>query len=334
MVLLIASVMEVYGTILCLGSEMLNHWANVDTKSLVHTWVMALKGKVSSMQPTPRDESDQIARVTPRDACATCGMILLMPGVQRAALQYCCNGCVPRGGRPPGSLSRPDRGISLETARAVHIAADRATIASFVSKIELLRLYEQKLERLQVTATSNDGKRSCATADGHWALLPFHIELHFDALEAGGYKSTLCSGGPIVGLRGGFVIEPDGDAGCTVTHFENYEFAGGALGNRIARIVQPYIGWSMDRELRLLKRLIEDPALLADALRMFNPRQLAVDPDVPVWDPQRPHSARRGWLARVPSPALAALGVAFAAGALAAGPFWRRRRAVARRPGL
>ncbi|HEX3855566.1 MAG TPA: emopamil-binding family protein [Polyangiaceae bacterium] len=38
--LLIVSVMEVYGTVLYFGSEMMNGWANVDTKSFVHTWVM------------------------------------------------------------------------------------------------------------------------------------------------------------------------------------------------------------------------------------------------------------------------------------------------------
>jgi len=38
--LLIASVMEVYGTILYFGSEMLNGWRNVDTGSFVHTWLM------------------------------------------------------------------------------------------------------------------------------------------------------------------------------------------------------------------------------------------------------------------------------------------------------
>ena len=40
MALLVASVMEVYGTIMYFGSEMLNHWANVDTASFLHTWVM------------------------------------------------------------------------------------------------------------------------------------------------------------------------------------------------------------------------------------------------------------------------------------------------------
>ena len=38
--LLIVSVMEVYGTILYFGSEMLNHWRNLDTGSFVHTWLM------------------------------------------------------------------------------------------------------------------------------------------------------------------------------------------------------------------------------------------------------------------------------------------------------
>ncbi|MGZ6496999.1 MAG: EXPERA domain-containing protein [Actinomycetota bacterium] len=40
MALLIASVMEVYGTILYFGSELFGRFANVDTTSFVHTWVM------------------------------------------------------------------------------------------------------------------------------------------------------------------------------------------------------------------------------------------------------------------------------------------------------
>ena len=38
--LFIASVMEVYGTLLYFGSELLDRWHSVDTASVVHTWVM------------------------------------------------------------------------------------------------------------------------------------------------------------------------------------------------------------------------------------------------------------------------------------------------------
>lgn len=38
--LLVVSVMEVYGTVMYFGSEYLNRWANVDTASFVHTWIM------------------------------------------------------------------------------------------------------------------------------------------------------------------------------------------------------------------------------------------------------------------------------------------------------
>ena len=40
MALFIASVMEVDGTLLYFGSELLNGWRNVDTTSFVHTWLM------------------------------------------------------------------------------------------------------------------------------------------------------------------------------------------------------------------------------------------------------------------------------------------------------
>lgn len=38
--LLVVSVMEIYGTIMYFGSELMNRWANVDTSSFVHTWLM------------------------------------------------------------------------------------------------------------------------------------------------------------------------------------------------------------------------------------------------------------------------------------------------------
>lgn len=38
--LLVVSVMEAYGTVLYFGSELFNHFANVDTTSAVHTWLM------------------------------------------------------------------------------------------------------------------------------------------------------------------------------------------------------------------------------------------------------------------------------------------------------
>jgi len=40
MALFVASVMEVDGTLLYFGSELLDHWRSVDTASFVHTWVM------------------------------------------------------------------------------------------------------------------------------------------------------------------------------------------------------------------------------------------------------------------------------------------------------
>ena len=38
--LLVVSVMEIYGTVLYFGSELFNRFANVDTSSALHTWLM------------------------------------------------------------------------------------------------------------------------------------------------------------------------------------------------------------------------------------------------------------------------------------------------------
>lgn len=227
--------------------------------------------------------------VEPRTVCATCGMTLVVPGLLQAGSAYCCHGCVPAAGKAAGATFAPPRHGALETARAIRIDAAADVVSRFLANIELLHLYEQKLERLQVTAVSEDGRRACATADGNFGLLPFHIELHFDfdAIQGGGYKSTICDAGPITALRGGFVVAPEG-AGCVVTHFENYEFAHGGTFEFVGRLFKPYIGWSMDRELRALKQLVEDPAVLGRALRLRRPHRLPIDRAAAVWDPEHP----------------------------------------------
>ena len=71
-----------------------------------------------------------------------------------------------------------------------------------------------------------------------------------------------------------------------------------ALSARFGAFVRPYVGWSMARELRTLKRLVEDPAALVEALRGGDPRKIAVDPSVEVWGPTSHRPPKRGWLAR------------------------------------
>lgn len=232
--------------------------------------------------------------------CAACGMLLTMPGYSRDGRFSCCAGC-ERSGTHAGPLYTPDE-HRVHTARAIHLDADLDRVAAFLSDIELLPLYEQKLDRLHVTARSADGKTACASADGRFAFITYHIELHFDALRPGGYKSTLCSPGPIAGLRGTFEPSNADRGGTIVTHTETYEFLGGRIGEAMGQLAHPYIGWSMERELRTLKRLVESPNALAEALRIGDPRKIPVDPKSVVWDPTSDRPGRRGFLSRVPLP--------------------------------
>jgi len=267
-------------------------------------------------------------QVSRHEVCATCGMTLMLPGVQRDGQRYCCHGCVPQPEQAGGALHSPEPQRSVGAVRAVSISAKPEDASAFLADIKLLALYEQKLARIQLTGVGQDGKTACATADGQFGAFPYHIELHFYAVE-GGYRSTLCSGGPIVGLRGTFVARP-AEGGCVVTHSEQYELRGGWLGTWLGRLLQPYIGWSMERELRTLKRLIEEPAALGEALRKRDPRQIEVDPSVPVWDPRREGSERRGLTARAPTPELVTLLTGIGLGALLAGGVFVGVRALSR----
>ena len=259
--------------------------------------------------------------------CATCGMLLTLPGYRRDGRFYCCAGCA-RSGADAGRLFTPEH-HRVHTARAIHLEAELDRVAAFLADIELLPLYEQKLDRLHVTACGTDGKTACASADGRFAFMTYHIELHFDALQEGGYKSTLCSKGPIAGLRGTFEPTASDRGGTVVTHTETYEFLAGAVGHAMGQFARPYIGWSMERELRTLKRLVEQPNALAEALRIGDPRKIPVDASAVVWDPTSDRPGRRGLFPRVPLPetimVLGALGVG-ALGGLAIGRSRRRRR--------
>jgi hypothetical protein len=257
--------------------------------------------------------------------CDTCGLHLELPPIVAGEHGFCCRGCARAFDRGEGmALARPDA-RHVAVTRAVRIERPPDQVAVFLSDIELLHLYEQKLSRLQITALSEGGKRACATADGHFGLLTYHIELHFDAFEGGGYQSTLCDRGPIAALEGTFSVEP-ADRGCVVIHVEDYHFLGGALGHAMGRAYVPYIGWSMARELRTLKRLVEDPVALGEAVRIGDPRTIAIDPRVRVWDPTRDRPARRAWLSRVPTPTTVAIASAFVAGALTGAGTMRYRR--------
>ncbi len=148
-------------------------------------------------------------------------------------------------------------------------------------------------------------------------MLTYHIELLFKASRGGGYESTLCSSGPIRGLRGDFSVAAGVEGESVVTHFERYEFFGGSAVRHLFKLALPYLGWSIARELRTLKRLVEDPAALGEALRCGDPRRIPVDPGVLVWDPTRAGSGSRGLTRRALRPQTAAAAAAFVVGGLA-----------------
>lgn len=253
---------------------------------------------------------EEAARMT----CATCGMTLAVPGIIAGGRSYCCHGCAPgEDGRPRMMLKPPVRS-SIEVARAVHIAAPRERVEGLLGDLELLRLYEQKLGTFEITAISADGKTACAMAHGQFGLLPYYVEFHIKA-GGGGYESTLCSAGPVVGLRGTFESE-EIEGGTLVTHVESYEMKGGVFGRAIGRLVKPFLEWSLERELRVLKTLIEDPAALGEALRIGDSRRIPVDPAIAVFDPQAPTKPVRGRVRRVPTPYVAGLSVALIAGGI------------------
>lgn len=152
--------------------------------------------------------------------------------------RYCCHGCVPsreRSERHAGALRPPAWGRSVEVHRAVFIAEDPEEVGRFLADIDLLHPYEQKLAQIQITGIGQNEKTACATADGHFGPVLYHIELHFDAADGGGYESTLCSGGPILGLRGSFKVHP-AEGGCVVTHVERYQFAPGPIAWRLGQL--------------------------------------------------------------------------------------------------
>jgi hypothetical protein len=258
------------------------------------------------------------------EACPTCGMILKVAGVRYEGRSYCCHGCVPYNGEAPHAQHVPGE-RKVEVVRAVHVAAAPEQTSAFIRDLSLLHLYEQKLRRIEITAVAPDGKTACATASGYFGYAPYTVDFHFD-LQKGGYQSTMCTGGPIEALSGSFLVLPS-NGGSEIHHVESYELKLGALGAALARTLKPYVAWSMERELRTLAKLIDEPDALGEALRIREPRNLSVDPKIRVWDPIG-GGDKRGLLARAPSPMTLYVATAFVGGVLATALFSRIKSSI------
>jgi hypothetical protein len=221
------------------------------------------------------------------DACPTCGMTLTLPGLLFLEKNYCCHGCLPnvefRSGEilPPTRLLPPGR--QMQVTRAVLVSAEPKKVLAFLSQAELLHLYEQKLRRLQLTAISSDGHMACATTEATLGPMRFPLELHLQLLE-GSYKSTFCESPLLAGLEGSFSVMPQ-ESGSIVTHTEIYEFRGGNVWQSLSRLWRPSIERMVERELRVLKQLIEEPEYLAIAIRTQRPHLLSANSTAKVWEP-------------------------------------------------
>jgi len=190
---------------------------------------------------------------------------------------------------------RPAGRHRVSVARAVFVAAEVDTAGSLLADVDLLPLFEHKLDRITTLGMGKEGNLIRVRADGHFSFLPYSVELLLRAHPGGGYDSVLLNGNALVGFSGSFGVRHV-EGGCVVTHVEQYEFRGGWVGQALGRLWRPYIAGSMVQEVRRLKRLIEEPDLLA-AARRTTTVEIRTDRRTPVWDPAR------SWR----SPALSAL---------------------------
>ena len=303
------------------------------TLSEIHQHLVEL-GRTDSAEVLDRIRQGQFA-LGPDHLCATCGMALAVPGLGAATRRYCCHACEAQGdGHPVLPLAPRVSGVpgerTVETARAVFIAASPERVWQFLRDPDLVQLYDPRLERFQVMAMDPGGGAACVTVDGHFGVFPYHAEVHMTLRDGVSWRSTRCTSPLVTGLRGRYWVRAV-DGGSCVTLVETLAFRGDSLAERTTRIWLPSEARALERQMRTLKRLIEDPGGVGELLRTHAPRQIPVDPRVLVWDPKSARPGRRGIFASLPSQQTVTLAASFTAGALAAvaAAVWlvRRRRA-------
>lgn len=167
----------------------------------------------------------------------------------------------------------------LQVVRAIRVDTDRESVRAVLNDYRLLPSYERKLRRVESAGPRDHGVEVAIV--GRFAALPFRGRLVFTARVDGGFDGVLVKGAPLVGFGGSFIVRRSG-AGCVVTHVERYEFRAGFLGSALAFLLEPWLGRSIEGELRRMKRLAEEPEVLAAARRG---ERVEATPDVRVWDP-------------------------------------------------
>lgn len=188
---------------------------------------------------------------------------------------------ISRPGARTAAHVRPAGTRRVSVVRAIRLDAGRDLIAGILSDYELLPLYEHKVDSV-VVVRNGRGRATEVSLGGRFGLLPYRGSFLFTSRETGGFDSVLLESNAVVGFSGSFAVRR-AVGGCIVTHVEQYEFRGGRLGQALGTLVRPYIGRSIDQELRRLKRLVEEPQLLATARR--DPSMPIQPAAAPVWDP-------------------------------------------------
>jgi hypothetical protein len=216
--------------------------------------------------------------------CARCKMRLLIPALEREGAAYCGDECASLGSIDAVDLRRSlPVEPTVEIIRAIAVERPVDEVARFLSRVELLPLYEDKLEQVKIVAMTPDGRAARIHAQSRIGSHRFQFEITFRALRTGGFMSSWAEG-PLGYFSGGFSVTAH-EHGAHVTHTERYvlKIDPARLVSRAwARIVSQ----SMERELRRLKRLVESPGAFAEALRLPMFQRIEGDAYASVWDPR------------------------------------------------
>lgn len=142
------------------------------------------------------------------------------------------------------------RDVSCVSAITAPCRAEDARAA--VQNIKNIEITEVKADAVDVAPETD--RRGTYTVRGHFAGIPWHGKFTYELNDRGFHsvETNAPASGPRV--QGGFIVEPEGERACTITHYEQYVLPAWLIP--LKPLIVAYLNWSMRKELRDLRALL------------------------------------------------------------------------------
>jgi hypothetical protein len=146
----------------------------------------------------------------------------------------------------------------ITAVAALELPCPPETVLPAIWDIQSIERTEVKADRVQVHPT---GPRTGSyDVSGRFAGVPWTGRFEYELDDRGFHSRTADVPRDEATVEGGFVVTPLGADNSTVIHYEQYVLASWLAP--FAALVRWYLRWSMRRELRHLRKIIDQPVRL------------------------------------------------------------------------